>query len=39
MIKVFIQAIFAAHPEIHVTVGPMLSRDMALDHIEKCREQ
>jgi inorganic pyrophosphatase len=35
----FIQAIFAAHPEIHVTVGPMLSRNAALDFIEKCREQ
>jgi inorganic pyrophosphatase len=35
----FIQAIFAAHPEIHVTVGPLLSREAALDHIEKCREE
>jgi inorganic pyrophosphatase len=35
----FIQAIFAAYPDVHVTVGPMLSRDVALDYIEKCREK
>jgi inorganic pyrophosphatase len=34
----FIQAIFSAHPEVHVRVGPMLSRDAALDFIEKSRE-
>ena len=35
----FIQAIFAAHPEIHVTVGPLLSREAALDFVEKSREE
>lgn len=31
----FISAAFAAHPEIQVRVGPLLSREAALEHIER----
>jgi inorganic pyrophosphatase len=35
----FIQTIFAAYPDMTVKVGPILSRDVALDHIEAHRSQ
>jgi inorganic pyrophosphatase len=37
-LRTFIQSIFADYPEMHVTVGQVLSRDDALRHIEELRE-
>lgn len=33
----FIYNIFAEHPEMEVRVGPILSREAALHHLEECR--
>ena len=35
----FIHRLFAAHPEMHVTVGNILSREDALRHIQELREE
>lgn len=37
-LRTFIQRIFADYPEMHVTVGKVLSREDALRHIEELRE-
>jgi inorganic pyrophosphatase len=38
-LRIFIQRIFADAPEMHVTVGNVLSREHALRHIEELREK
>jgi inorganic pyrophosphatase len=38
-LRIFIQRIFANAPEMHVTVGQVLSREDALRHIEELREK
>ena len=35
----FIKRLFASHPEMHVTVGNILSREDALRHIQELREE
>jgi inorganic pyrophosphatase len=34
----FIYAVFATYPDVDVCVGPILSREAALHHIQACRE-